>query len=524
MKLNQKISLSTGIFTTTMILLIGIIVFQQWFSTLKNQLELSASDLAYTIAEMESIQFNLTRSNGSIPIQRKTEELKLSTRTQYIHILNKNAVYYAHTFPGHLGSIESDSYLLEKLSDPLQSVSIRQTELSPLPTVEAIAPVYYEGELVGLVIAGMLNGRVYQDIRMNQETLILFLILAVFISLYSSGRLSSNIKKSMHGMEPSEISRLLGQRAMTLENLKEGIITIDQDGHIIYFNDSARTLAGMNDLDLNCQAGQYFFGKDFFKCLDKRDPLHTELINPSGLTLQSHFEPIFEDETSTVLGATVLIEDFTEVRARAEELTGIKQINEGLRAQNHEFLNKLHTISGLIQLEEYDEAILFINGVSQNRKEMTVKLGSRIKDPSVAGLLLGKYNKAQEQKTGFYVDDSSILKSNNGMTDLINFIMGNLIENSLEELCETIGGSIRLRIHEGNSWLTLQLRDTGSGIEDKEKSFQKGISTKGHNRGLGLYLIRKRILQAGGTIELVSVPGDTRFTVRLPLDIKKELL
>ncbi|WP_171832082.1 ATP-binding protein [Oceanispirochaeta sp. M1] len=521
--MNQKISLSSGIYTTTMIILIGVLVFLQWFSTLKNQLELSASDLAVTISEMESIQYNLTRSNGSIPIQRKTEELKLSTRTQYIHVLNKSGIYYAHTYPVFLGSAESDKFLLDKLSDPMQGVSIRQTESYPLPSVEAIAPVYYQGELVGLVITGMLNGRAYQDIRMNQETLILFLILAVFISLYSSGRLSSNIKKSMHGMEPSEISRLLGQRAMTLENLKEGIITIDQDGRIIYFNDSARKLAGMTDADLNRPGEQYFFGKEFFECLDQKNPLDTELITATGLTLQSHFEPILGDQGSTVLGATVLIEDLTEVRARAEELTGIRQINEGLRAQNHEFLNKLHTISGLIQLQEYDEAIGFINGISHKRKEMTVKLGSRIKDPSVAGLLLGKYNKSQEQKTGFYVDDSSILRTGNGMTDMINLIMGNLIENSLEELSNVSGGSIRVRIHEGSSWLTLQIRDTGSGIEDQEQVFQKGFSTKGPDRGIGLYLIRKRILRAAGTIEIQSVPGDTRFTVRLPLVNRKEI-
>ncbi|MDC7235330.1 MAG: ATP-binding protein [Spirochaetales bacterium] len=517
MKLNQKISLSMGFFTTTMIILIGVIAFVQWFATLKSQLELSARDLAYTISEMESIQYNLTRSNGSIPIQRISEKLNLSTRTQYIHILNREGIYYAHTYPGRLGSRETDPALLAVLNEPMPPVQIRQaTESSHLPSVEAIAPVYYQGELTGLVIAGILNGRVYQEIRMNQQTMVLILILAVFISLFSSGRLAASIKKSMHDMEPDEISRLLGQRAMTLENLKEGIITIDQQGKIIYFNDSAGKLAELSEADQNRPAELYFFNRGFIRCLEEKKPVNRELVTPSGLSLQGQFEPILDEESSEVLGATVLIEDLTEVRARAEELTGIRQINEGLRAQNHEFLNKLHTISGLIQLEEYDQAIRFINGISHNRKEMTLKISSRIKDPSVAGLLLGKYNKAQEQKTAFYLDDSSTLGNASGFTDLINLVLGNLIENSLEELSGRTGGSIRLRIREDKEKITIQIKDTGKGIDDPEKAFTKGYSTKGSNRGLGLYIIRKRIQNAGGSIELTSTPGDTRFTVILP--------
>ena len=236
MKLNRKISLATSLFTTVMILMIGLLVFKQWFSTLETQLEFSARDLAITISGMEAVQFNLTRSNGSIPIQRKAEELKLATRTQYIHIINAEGIYYAHTYPGFLNTREKDPFILDQLKTPYPEMVIRHLDSSPLPSIEAIAPVYYQGELAGLVIAGMLNGRIYQDIRLNLDTFILFIILAVFISIYSSGILSYNIKKSMHGMEPEEISRLLGQRAMTLENLKEGIITIDQNARIVYFN------------------------------------------------------------------------------------------------------------------------------------------------------------------------------------------------------------------------------------------------------------------------------------------------
>ena len=414
MKLNRKISLATGIFTSGILLLLGLLLIQQWFSTLQAQLELNARDIAVTISEMETVQYNLTRSNGSIPLQRRMEELRLSTRTQYIYILDREGRYFSHTIPTILGEVESDPFIQEILASSVPLIKVRRTGTSRFPAVEAAAPVYFEGEKVGLVITGFLNGRLYQEISLNIQTFCLFLILAVFISLYSSKFLAYSIKRSMYGLEPDEISRLLGQRAMILDNLKEGIITIDQNLRIIYFNSAAESLAGLYEADLEQKIQLYFFRDGFMKCLKEKSTIQRELASPAGVTLQCRFEPIFDSLSREFSGATLLMEDLTTVRIRAEELTGIRQINDGLRAQNHEFLNKLHTISGLIQLEEYEEAIHYITGISHNRQEIIARLNESIKDSSVAGLLLGKYNKAQEQKTAFLLEDRSFLPANSG--------------------------------------------------------------------------------------------------------------
>ncbi|QEN08745.1 GHKL domain-containing protein [Oceanispirochaeta crateris] len=523
MKLNRKISLATGMFTTTILLLTGVLVIQQWFSTLQTQLELSAQDLAVTISEMESLQYNLTLPNGSIPIQRRMDELKLSTRTQYIYVLNKFGDYYSHTVPALQGTREEDPFIQSILTSSVPEVRVRRTGTSRFPAVEAAAPVFYQGELVGLVITGFLNGRMYQDIRLNIQTFSLFLILAVFISLYSSALLSFSIKRSMSGLEPEEISRLLGQRAMTLENLKEGIVTIDQLGNIIYFNASAIRLAGLREWDLNQSVQSYFFSQGFQFCLDKKRTISLELLSLTGLTLQCRFEPIFTESGDEVLGATLVMEDLTIVRLRAEELTGIKQINEGLRAQNHEFLNKLHTISGLIQLEEYDEAVQFITGISRNRKSIVGRLSDRIKDSSVAGLLLGKYNKAQEQQCEFYLDDKSFLPNLKGMSDTLNLILGNLIENALEELAGNIDGILQVGVYQSGQNLRILVRDNGQGIANVDHVFKRGFSSKGPDRGLGLFLIKERVNREDGHISLETRPGHTEFIVEIPY-IEEEVL
>ncbi len=69
------------------------------------------------------------------------------------------------------------------------------------------------------------------------------------------------------------------------------------------------------------------------------------------------------------------------------------------------------------------------------------------------------------------------------------------------------------------------MEDNGRGIPEDRDIFRKGVSTKGSDRGLGLYLIRNRIEEQGGTITLDSRPGYCCFSVYLPHpDLKETLL
>src|SRR5699024_12135208 len=52
-------------------------------------------------------------------------------------------------------------------------------------------------------------------------------------------------------------------------------------------------------------------------------------------------------------GAVATFRKKTDLEKVTQELTSIKQYSEGLRAQTHEFSNKIHTLYGLLQLEQY---------------------------------------------------------------------------------------------------------------------------------------------------------------------------
>lgn len=64
------------------------------------------------------------------------------------------------------------------------------------------------------------------------------------------------------------------------------------------------------------------------------------------------------------------------------------------------------------------------------------------------------------------------------------------------------------------------MSDTGRGISDEhlEKIFTKGFSTKGSNRGIGLYMLLLTLEEMDGSVEIDAKPGHgTVFTVRVPV-------
>ena len=58
------------------------------------------------------------------------------------------------------------------------------------------------------------------------------------------------------------------------------------------------------------------------------------------------------------IGTVTTMRDRTELVSLQSQLSSNLSITDTLRAQTHEFSNQLHTISGLVQLEEYDEVAL----------------------------------------------------------------------------------------------------------------------------------------------------------------------
>src|SRR5206468_3397237 len=81
------------------------------------------------------------------------------------------------------------------------------------------------------------------------------------------------------------------------------------------------------------------------------------------------------------VGAVVTLRDRTELEALIRELHDVRGLADALRAQEHEYTNRLHVISGLIELGRYDEAVSFITESSHVHQALAESLMGRVGDP-----------------------------------------------------------------------------------------------------------------------------------------------
>ena len=102
----------------------------------------------------------------------------------------------------------------------------------------------------------------------------------------------------------------------------------------------------------------------------------------------------------------------------------------------------------------------------------------------------------------------------------LNQVWTNLLHNAADAV-HGRGGTIGVRTFRDGDAVAVQVADTGTGIppEIRPKIFDPFFTTKGAGKGtgLGLEIVKRIVTRHDGTIDVTSEPGDTRFTVRLPV-------
>ena len=102
----------------------------------------------------------------------------------------------------------------------------------------------------------------------------------------------------------------------------------------------------------------------------------------------------------------------------------------------------------------------------------------------------------------------------------LNQVWTNIIDNAAQAMAD--GGTLTIRTERDEDWLLVEIGDTGPGIPDEIKTriFEPFFTTKpvGQGTGLGLDISWRIVVKKHhGDLKVISVPGDTRFQIRLPL-------
>jgi len=383
-----------------------------------------------------------------------------------------------------------------------------------------------DGHVVGVAVVERDYPSTLERLRAAVPNLITYLGIAGGLGVIGSLLLAQRVKRQTLGLEPPEIARLVEHREAMLHGVKEGVIGLDRSERITLVNESACQLLGipydstgrrLDDLSLDPQLYAVLTGR-------RTGIDQVVLVDDRVLTLNRN--PV--SSHGRVLGSVTTLRDRTELTTLRRELGVVRHATDTLRAQTHEFSNQLHVISGLVQLQEYDEAVRFIEAVSRGRAELDEDVTSRVADPALAALLVAKASLAAERGVELrFADGARLGRIDDALSVDLTTVVGNLVDNALDAVGSAPrpdggpGGWVQVDLREDADDVVVEVSDSGPGVEPgiAGQVFDRGFSTKTTDdvvgRGFGLALTGLVCRRRGGSVQVHNDQGAV-FTARLP--------
>lgn len=395
-------------------------------------------------------------------------------------------------------------------------------------SLAAAVPVLADdGEVLGAVVITEAYPSLAARAERAVPDLVVFLALGLALGGLGSWGLSRLIRRRTRGLEPAEIGALADQSEALLHSIREGLVAVDDDGALTVVNDTARSLLQGARVEPGTRVADAGLPPEIADLLGPDDrEVHDAVLVHGGRVLVANRTRVRGGGVTG--GVVVTLRDHTELLALRSELRERESVTETLRAQTHEFSNQLHTVSGLLQLQEYDEAAAAIGTIVRRRAEISDGVRARIEDPQVAALLVAKTSVAAERGQRVEVVNTEPLpRLDPDLAGDVVTVLGNLIDNAVDAMGAEPGtGEVRVDLRLVDDTVHVRVADTGPGIDADETDliFTRGWSTKPSGpggRGVGLALVRQICQRRGG--DVVAAPNRSGaaatgavFDARLP--------
>lgn len=493
-------------FSTFVSLIVSAILIRNFILSMnRSSVSDRISSIAKIVANDKLIQKKLQTGDPTHAIQGITNEIMIASNLDFIVVMDPEGIRYSHADPSYIGLPFSSHEDVKKVIGGQEFFSEKEGMLGF--GFRYFVPIYYDQEIIGAVCVGLTNNTIDNQVKDGQK-----------------------MKKVLLGLEPQEIAEQLSEKTIIENEVDEGILAISSDKTILLINTPAKNIFYQTEQLLDFEVGKKIsdnlYDVLFKETIEHQTTVRTQSMYLNGIETISSVTPLFSNDR--FLGAVATLRNRSEVMKLMEELGGTKQYINSMRAQTHEFMNKLHVISGLIDFKKYEEVTHFIQQLNQNYKKEIGQVSSLIKVPAIAGFLLGKINEAKEQSVEMLLESDSFIPKME-MDDSIHSllqVLGNLLDNAKEAVLQKHERNGQVRIHlnydtEAEVFI-VTVCDDGVGISEEisEKIFTLGFSTKGINRGFGLNLIHSIVKRHGGFLEFSKqTNGGTIVYLELP---KKE--
>ncbi|CAM7674359.1 histidine kinase [Lelliottia nimipressuralis] len=523
MKLNTLVTLMVCSVIGSVLLVTFALYFMQVTRATRDGVKDTALAIARTLADSPDVKRGLQHSPENSPIQSVSDAITRRNDLLFAVVTNMQGVRYSHPNNTLLGKrfIGDD---IKPALEGKENVSVNHGVLAE--ALRVFTPVYDDNhQQIGVVAVGISLNKVDEQISRSRWGAIWTVLFSALMGTLGTWGLVHLLKRILFGLEPYEISALFEQRQAMLQSLKEGVIAVDSQGRVTMINHAARQILLLPASSTDEPRHMPMLAS-LRRVSQTGKALQDQEIDCNGRLLLCNTFPVRNQ--NSVIGAISTFRDKTEVRELMQRMDGMVSYVDALRTHSHEFMNKLHVILGLLHMKRYDKLEEYVIQTAQNYQTDIGAIQHKIKSPVIAGFLLGKINRAKE--AGFTLtlaDECQVPDTpNTEQVTVLITVLGNLIENALDAMTGQPEGEVGLLMHYQHGWLSCEISDDGPGIDPAqlEHIFTKGFSTKGENRGVGLFLVRQQLEKLGGEIAVESEPGVfTQFFVQIPWDSERKI-
>ena len=492
-----------------MTLLLVVVQTVQFYGAARTRLGERALTTSRIVAQLPLVYAGAARGGPDAALNAQVNALRGETGADFIVVGNVRGIRLAHPVPQRLGKpMEGGDNTLPLKGQEVLSVARGSLGLS----VRGKVPIWAGGQrgtrVVGVVSTGYLMPQAWHLVAQSLLSLAPWFLLALTLGIVGAAWTARRLRAEILNLEPEQIAQLVGQQRAVLAALREGVIAVNRHGDLTLLSDRAT-----EDLGPAATPSPLAQLWPELAAVTAGSPARVQNLELTlrGQPFLVNIEPL--EDGGFVAG----FRDRAEVLAMADELTHARGFVDVLRAQTHEYQNRLHVLSGLLQLGRGDEALQVLN--AEIRADAAFRQLLRdVQVPRLVALLAGKRERAQELGIEFVVTEGSHLSPLwERHADTLVSAVGNLTQNAFEAL-QGRPGRVSVLIGEDPEGMQVAVEDDGPGLPPHLSGpvFSLGGSTKGEGRGYGLAGAQARVQALGGWVRYTRRGGRTVFEVSLP--------
>jgi two-component system, CitB family, sensor kinase len=489
----------------------------------------SIPDVRQLVAEQSELETLDPAALARGPLQSTMEGVRERTGALFVVATEDRGLRLAHPDPDLLGQrVSTDPVAL----DGVESTATERGTLGE--SARAKVPVWAPdgGRVVGEISVGVPVAAVAADVR--QAALSVAVVGAVGLGLagLSALYLQRRLRRLTLGLEPEEIAALARDQAAVLYGVQDGVIGVGPDGVITVRNKAARVLL---DLPHRAEPGDVV-GRRFDAA-----GLPAELTGAIAETLRSGRSsrplrlavgdslmvaavvPVHRDGVD--LGGVAMLKDTTAVETLGSRLDAVETMAHALRAQRHEFANRLHALSGLLASGHAEEAGEFLQLVIDSGPVRDPVPGiEAVQDTFLRAFIGAKGVQAHELGVDVRIGPETAFWQTVVDPQDTTAVLGNLLDNAVRAALEGSPAGdpaerwVEVDLLGDGDTLHLAVADSGPGVPPGMDVFAAGTTTKAgtgqeaHGHGVGLSLARRLARQRGGDVWLADPggPGEGR--------------